>query len=273
MPKWARAEQTGAGVLLYAASTLLQESRFVRARQQEAAVRFHMNLGGTGSEPGICTGGASGLDTPGARAISGHTFAISNPQGHLCTAFVGRAGVGARLQPGDHLGIRLDFREVEQPCLAVKVELVKKVLSALEDGRPGVTVVRRDVLSSGARSTADALELNLRLALPADDAPSAGLRGMTLETAANSPLKQQQQQQSQQPPSCYRYWLEFSFHLAAADAAEGVAPASDRPARPPFSWGVPIDVQLLPDEGDSLQSTSALAMTAARTQQLFVAAD
>ena len=128
------------GIAVYSASSRLPESRFIRARQQAAAVRFRLNTGGTGNEPGSLNNNE--IATAGQQSLSGHTFAISNIQGLLCTAFISRAGVGSYLQPGDSFAVNLDFSNTIQICTAVKVELVWKLLKPHENkNRDGFIVV------------------------------------------------------------------------------------------------------------------------------------
>ncbi len=275
------------GVIVYTPSNLLPESRFIRARQAEAALRFKLN-----SQPTIETQlqtetemmkKKSKID-PGSIASNGHKFAM----GDICTAFISRAGVDKSLRPGDTLGIRLDFRDSvsdsdASACVAVKVVIASKLIKYQgqngstatfanastnsikgSDLGAGVTVLKQDIVSSGVRNSTDALELNIRLALPASEQPSAGFKGMSLSTNNSN------DNENGSNMTYKRYWLDFYFYFANNTSGNGNGNATD--GAPSSSWSVPLDVQILPEVGDTI-GLGLGVFANSKTNQLYVNQD
>jgi hypothetical protein len=234
------------GVLVYTCSTLPKESRFVRARQQEASLRFQLNSLNDHPSSELAAGGALRLQSgtsPGAQNLSMHAFSVTH-RGTLCTISISRAGVGNVIRAGDHLSVQLDFGQAHQTCMAVKVQLTSK---QLRQGGAGMHLVTQ-VVNSRVKSTKDAVIINFSVAIP--EWSSAGMKALSLETTATAgiPVFGTSREGTSDPLSI-KYWLEFHFYLDEKNMQE---------LQTPFVWNIPLNVHCIV-AGDGEVDTDAVA--------------
>jgi hypothetical protein len=182
-----------------------------------------------------------------------------------------------------------------QPCTAVKVQICsKKVVTVPKIGvrvdrgslNNGMEGELSKVLSSGVKSTQDALVVNLSVPLPSEDGEgqgmSSGVRGMVLQSSAAAAAHSHSSNHTLRRGNCTdpthtRYWLEFYFYLqqelitstsilpfsylGGGDSDIGVV-------QPPFTWSIPLDVFATSGVGESLQNLQPLHVSG--TAQMYV---